>query len=195
MTEKSRNKLHGYVTDMLAVETELHNAFRRQKEDDGVRRFPVAHEVITETEEIIDQHIAGLRDCAESLGGESAMKNAVGGLLGMAAGLYDKVRPDATVSRMLRDDYTALSFAVVCSEMLHTTALSMGDRRIAELALSHIKDYAPLIMNITQALPTVLVSELAEEHETAINASAAEEAVRNTTGAWEEASRPIGADV
>ena len=101
MTEKSRNDLHGYVTDMLAVETELHNAFRRQKEDDHVRRYPAAHEVITETEEIIDQHMAALRDCAVSLGGgESPLKKAVGGLLGKMAGLYDKVRSDATDEMM-----------------------------------------------------------------------------------------------
>jgi len=72
--------LQGYVNDMLAVETELHEAFRRQKRDNtGLRRFTVAHQIVSRTEDTIDRHLSALRDALKRLGSdESTLKKAVG---------------------------------------------------------------------------------------------------------------------
>ena len=182
-------ELQGYVNDMLAVETEMHNAIRSQKEDDRVRRHGAAHQVIARTEEVIDRHMASLKDCLERLGGgESKMKKAIGGVVGAAAGLYDKVRGGESVSRNLRDDYTALCFASVCYEMLHTTALAMKDARTAELALRNLKDLPPLVLAFTEVIPAVVVEELGAQKTIRPDASVAADAVRNTRAAWTEAS-------
>ena len=106
--------------------------------------------------------LASLKECLQRLGGsESGVKKAVGEVLGVAAGFYSKVRSDETASRALRDDFGALCCGTVC-EMLHTTALAMKDDRTADLALRSLKDFLPLIMAISRAMPGVLLHELSE---------------------------------
>jgi hypothetical protein len=89
---------------------------------------------------------------------------------------------------MLRDDYTALGFATVCYEMLHTTALATQNHEVAELALSHLKAYAPFIMQMADVIPEVLIQELSSEGKIVADHRVAEDAVRNTHSAWEQSS-------
>src|SRR5215813_7465771 len=108
--------LQGFVNDMLAVEQEIHQAFRRQKHSDKPTVHPETAQLIARIEDTIDRHIADLRSALGRLGGsESALKRAVGAALGAIAGIYDQVRDEA-VSRMVRDDLAALNFAVACYE-------------------------------------------------------------------------------
>lgn len=181
--------LQGYVNDMLAVETEFHSTFRRQKDDEQIRECTAAHELIARTEDIIDRHLVELKACLTRLGGkESTVKKAVGGVLGVAAGIINSVRSDESASRALRDDYAALSFGTIGYEMLHTTALAMKDQQTADLALRNLKDFAPLIMAISNMMPAVLVRELADTSKAAPDASVAADAARNTRAAWAEAA-------
>jgi hypothetical protein len=189
MASKQNELLVGYMNDMLAVERELHAVFRRQKEDERVKRYPDTAALLSRIEDTIDHHLESLGRGLEILGGdESMLKKAVGAVLGVAGGLYDKVRPDDKVSRMLRDDNTALTFASVCYQMLHTTALAKKDQATADLALANLKDYTPLVMELADELPRLLVRELADEGKVPADESAAEQAVRNTREAWGEAS-------
>lgn len=140
MTEQM-DILQGYVNDMLAVEHEMHQAFRRQKHSDTPSSHPESARLIARIEDTIDAHIAELKRALESLGGsESMLKSAVGKALGAAAGIYNQVRSDR-VSTMVRDDLTALNFAVACYQMLHTTALALHDQPLADTALRHIEDF------------------------------------------------------
>lgn len=174
-----------HVRDMLAVENEMHAAFRRQKKDDRLSKLPRAASVVSEIEDTIDRHLEALRRCLSRYGaGESTLKQAVGSVLGAAAGIYNGMRSDEPVSRMLRDDYIALSTAVVCYEMLHVTALAAGEQKTADLALEHLKEYAPLVIAITETLPHALVEEMGREGKLNIDHQAAERAVRNTKAAW-----------
>jgi len=168
-----KNHLRDHVSAMLAVETELREAFRRQEQENTeLRRFAAAHQIVARAGDIIDRHIAALRDCLERLGAdESALEQAVGGVLGAAAGLYDKMRSESAVSGVLRADHAALSFATVCYEMLLTTALTMKDVQTAHLALRHLKDYAPLTLALGTAVPQVLVGELATDGQAAATSS------------------------
>jgi hypothetical protein len=85
---------------------------------------------------------------------------------------------------MLRDDYTALCFATVCYEMLHTTALSLGHGEVANLALSHLRDYTPAVMALTELLPEVMTDELRREGKMQGNGSIARLAAQNVLEAW-----------
>ena len=184
--------LQGYVNDMLAVEREIHNALSRQKHDERVKAFAAASQMIARIEDTVDRHIRELETCLARLGGdESVLKKAVGTVLGAAAGLYGKVRPNDKVSRMVRDDYTALSFATVCYEMLHTTALAVKNPSTADLALAHLKAYAPLIVDLADVVPEVVIDELAEEGKIAADHSIAVQAARNTRSAWDQASSQV----
>jgi ferritin-like metal-binding protein YciE len=177
--------LRGYVNDMLAVERDIHAAFRRHKEDRGAKTYPEAARVLQQIEDRVDAHVASLQRCLERLGdGESTLKAAVGAVLGAVAGVYGKLRDDR-VSRMLRDDYTAICFACVCYEVLHTTALALGHDEVAKLALEHLRDYAPAVMALGEVVPTVVTKEL--EREGTLRGggeSVAHRAAENTREAW-----------
>ena len=131
----------------------MHQVFRRQKHSDTPSSHPASAQLIGRIEDTIDAHIAELKRALERLGGsESTLKKAVGMALGAAAGIYNQVRSDR-VSTMVRDDLTALNFAAACYQMLHTTALAMHDQPFADMALRHIKDFAPQIMDLSEVLP------------------------------------------
>ena len=179
--------VHENVEDMLAVETDLHQMFRHQKEEGSLARHTNAHALIQRIEDTTDQNLADLRACAEQLGGQSTLKKAVGAVTGLASGIWQRARQSDSASRIMRDAYAALSFAVVCYEMLHTTALAAGDMRTADLALRHMKSYAPLIIELTEMIPEVVVAELSSEGKLPSDAKAAREAVQNARSAWSTA--------
>ena len=89
---------------------------------------------------------------------------------------------------MVRDDYAAPSFAVACYQMLHTTALALGDERVADIAIGHLEDYAAAIMRLGEVVPSLVVQELASEGKIPPNQQVADEAVRHVRDAWAHAS-------
>ena len=145
-----------------------------------------ASDLLLRLEAELDARVAALTDTLEEVeDGEPVLRSALGAILGAAAGLFDRVRLDTRVSRMLRDDYAALSFAAVCYEMLHTTALDLGDDRVAELALRHLAACARSIARIGDLMPAVLLAELHEEEDTGAPVPAVvEQAQRNVRAAW-----------
>ncbi|MFO7663935.1 MAG: hypothetical protein R6X18_15270 [Chloroflexota bacterium] len=183
MSERD-DALQQYVSDMLAVEKHIHEAIRRQQDDDSVERFPEAAAVIRRAEATLDNHIAALESHLEDIGGDPAspVKEAVTAALGVAAGLYDKVRPEK-VSRMLRDDYTALSLAAISYHMLNNTGLALQSKPTADLALRHLKDWTPIIVEISQAIHPVVVQELRDD-DLFVDTAVTEQSIRETQEAW-----------
>lgn len=177
--------LQQYVSDMLAVEREIHEAIRIQEEDENVARFTEAQSVISRAEAVLDNHIAALEEHLEQLGGDAAspVKDAVASVLGVAAGLYGKVRGEK-VSKMLRDDYTALSLAAISYHMLHTTGLALQSQSTASLALRHLMDWTPIVTELSHTVHKVVVAEL-EGDGFGIDSSVAQESERMTQEAWD----------
>lgn len=185
MAEQTREGLlRKYVSDMHAVAKHVLEAFERQQEDVDAQRHAEAKRLIDQVVTVLRSHHNRLDEHARSLGAEphSAAKEAVSATLGMAAGFYDKIRSHP-VSKMLRDDYVALTMCCVAYEMLHTTGLALKEQATADLALSHLKDLTPLVTSIGQAIPAVVTHELAESGVGA-DQSVAEQAARNNEQAW-----------
>lgn len=181
----NRDALRPYIADMAAVEKHILEALERQHKDDDIRQFPNAHQFIDRTMAILRQHVQALETHLQGFSGGGAaatVKEAVTGVLGAIAGMYDKVRKD-TASRALRDDYTALSLAVVSYTMLHTTALGLRQGATAEIALRHLKDLTPLQVELSQILPAIVLRELSFEGYD-VEPGLAQNAVRNTQEAW-----------
>ncbi|MFN8456130.1 MAG: hypothetical protein U0401_15925 [Anaerolineae bacterium] len=176
--------LKQYVSDMLAVERHIHEPVKRQRDDENTRQHPQAHQLLTQLESILDEHIANLERHLESLGGSvaSPVKDAVTSVAGVAAGLYDKMRSEK-LSKMLRDDYTALSLAAISYTMLHTTGLALNDQRTADLSLRHLQHWTPMIVQISEIIPGVVVKELTDDVPS-ISTSVTQQAVRNTQQMW-----------
>ena len=184
MSER-QDTLQQYVSDMLAVEQHIHQAIRRQEEDDSVKKHPEAFALISQAEQILDNHIAALESHLEALGGDAAspVKEAVAGVLGAAAGVIDQVRTQQ-VSKMLRDNYTALSLAAISYHMLHTTGMTMADQATADLALRHLKDWTPIITRISHIIHGVVAHDLQDDGYT-VGVGVAKESERITQTAWD----------
>jgi ferritin-like metal-binding protein YciE len=183
----NRETLRPYIADMLAVEKHIVEALERQQKDDDIKQFPNAAQLIERTLGLLRGHVRTLDAHLESYQGGSAagaVKEAVTGVLGAIAGMYDKIRKD-TASRALRDDYTALSLATVSYTMLHTTALGLRQGATADIALRHLQDLTPLIMELSEVVPTIVLKELSfEGYE--IETGLAQQAVRNTQQTWSQ---------
>lgn len=191
----NREALRPYVADMAAVEKHILEAIERQRNDDDIKQFPDAHQLVGRIESVLKSHVQSLESHIQGYSGGGAaatVKEAVTGVLGVFAGLYDKVRKD-TASRALRDDYTALSLAAVSYSMLHATALGLSQGTAAELALRNLKELTPLLMELGLVIPSVVVKELSFEGYT-IDTSAGQLAARNVREAWaSESATTVGA--
>ena len=181
----NREALRPYVADMVAVEKHILEAVERQRKDDDINQFSDASQLVGHIEGVLKSHIQSLESQLESYSGggaAGAVKEAVTGVLGAIAGVYDKVRKD-TASRALRDDYTALSLASISYGMLHTTALGLSQGTVAELARHHLGEINSLIMELGLTIPRVVLKELSFEGYS-IETGVAERAVSNLRESW-----------
>ncbi|HKI05325.1 MAG TPA: hypothetical protein VKK31_25320 [Thermoanaerobaculia bacterium] len=181
----NREALRPYLADMAAVEKHILEAVERQREDDDIKQFPDALQLLGRIESSLKSHVQSLETHLQGYSGggaAGAVKEAVTGVLGAIAGLYDKVRKDPA-SRALRDDYTALSLASISNGMLHTTALGLSQGTVAELAKRHLEEINSLIMELGLVIPRVVLKELSFEGYP-IETGVAERAVQNLKESW-----------
>ena len=180
--------LNTYTTDMAAVEGHIATALGHQLDSDELKPFADAQGVIRKLKTTLETHVESLEaynDETEGGGLKEALKEAVGTALGVAAGLYDRVRPNDTASRMIRDAYTATSLATISYHMLYTTALGLKNTRVATMALNHLKDLTPFVMELSETVCRVVAQEL-ENEDKVYTDEIAEEAVKMTQTAWQQ---------
>lgn len=115
--------------------------------------------------------------------------DVVAAVAGVFAGLYDMVRKHP-VSRMLRDDYSALSLASTAYSMLYTTAIALRHDQVAAVAKRGQCQVAPLVTELSHLIPAVVVAELAIDHPS-LNHSAIDEAREATRSAWSSHSELV----
>jgi hypothetical protein len=163
MSRDANEAINSYITDMLALEQHIQKAISGQIEDlDDDYPDVVGHLRMVERE--IDGHIENLKALTERRveGGQGladVIKRAGSVVLGAGAAAVDFVRNEK-LPKNLRDDYTATSLAAIGYVMLHTTALSLGDREVADLAHRHLKDHARNVMLLHNIIPGAVVSFL-----------------------------------
>ena len=158
---QQQESLQHYISDMMSATNHLTEAFARQVEDAEVKKDPAVLSLITRLHSVSTTQFQALKTELDRFGPgpTDAVKSAITAITGSMAGLYDKVR-STPVSKMLRDDYTALSLAVVSNSMLHVTALSANDALTARVALTNMEQLAPLIVEVGEAILPVVEREL-----------------------------------
>jgi ferritin-like metal-binding protein YciE len=175
----SKTILQKYVSDMLALEAHIYQAIDKQvKENTDDPEVSSKYAEFTTT---LKSHHDTLASRLNALGGaaNSPIKEGVSAVFGVAAGLIDKFRSEE-VSKNFRDDFTALSLSLVSYQMLHTTALALGDTQTAELAAGNAKDNARFVREIERMMPGIVVRDLKKNHEEA--APAIDESATQATG-------------
>lgn len=174
-----------HVGNQLSLEKQILEAVERQRQVDKLRESLEANKMVIEVERVLKAHIIALEQLTSEYGEDAAtaVKKAVSEVFGFITGVYEKMRSQV-VSRIIRDDYAALSLSAMGYTALHTFGLVANEKRIADLALQHLEDITPLIVNMSKVLPVIVAKEVGEEIGLAIDNDVAETAVRNTHSKW-----------
>ena len=187
MSTDTREAITSYITDMLALEQHIEKALSGQIKDldqdspEIVRELKAVHDTC-------ERHIAALQAVAEQRGDTGdgivgSVKKAASAVLGVGAAAVDFVRAEK-LPKDLRDDYTALNLASIGYVMLHTTALSLGDEPVAELAHRHLQAHAKCVMTIHNIIPGAVMTFLREEGHPVTDRMS--EIQRNIQSVWEQ---------
>jgi F0F1-type ATP synthase membrane subunit b/b' len=180
-TGKTKN-LTTYTSDLHALERHFMNAVKRQKTS-ARATDKRAVELLNELDKMASSHVQKMEAELEQMGGEvkATIKSKIASFTGSVAGMIDSVRDDA-LSKMLRDDYAALSMITIGYTMLHTHALSNENQKLADISKSHLEDCTILITEISKVIPLVTAYEINSDTDRAEEIGA--KALENTQRAW-----------
>ncbi len=187
MATETQESMHGYITDMLALEEHIEKALQAQVSAHEEEHATVAS-ALREMHGTVERHIAALRSLDEAVegGGGQALGEAikrVGAMLaGLGAAAIDLVRNER-LPKNLRDDVTAFTLAATGYLMLHTTALGLGQGTTADLASRHLDEYAKMIMKLNHLIPAAVLQLLASD-ELPVDTAVAEQALEAYRKAW-----------
>jgi len=161
---RQRNEaINSYLTDMLSLEDHIEKAIQEQIQD--LEDYPDVVTDLNQLHRTIEHHISDLRmlsDRRKAGGVTEAVKRAGSVVAGVAAGVIDLFRTEG-LPKNLRDDYTALSLATIGYVMLHTTALALEDREVADLAQQHFNEYAQVMVRFNTIIPPAVIRYLGQE--------------------------------
>jgi ferritin-like metal-binding protein YciE len=148
-----------WLGDIVALEGHVEEAMDRQldlKADNAsltaaIQRF---HDTIRDSK----QRAVAYQEQYGSTAGNPIIKAGTN-LLGKAAGMIDKMRSDS-VSKALRDDYTAYNHVAIAYTMLHTTAMALGDDATSQFAEQGLRTYAGMVQDLNHLIPEAVVIDL-----------------------------------
>jgi len=175
--------INSYITDMLALEEHIEKAMSGQIQALG--DHPQVGADLRTIRHWVHIHIANLEQLTRTRGAATAsgaLKRAGSSVLGRAAGAIDLLRQEGQ-PRNLRDDYTAFSLAAIGYVMLHTTALALGEKEVADLAAQHLQNYARGLIALHYVIPAVVVRSLQQEG-FAAREDVLSDVFRNVEKAW-----------
>ena len=178
----SNEKLTTYMNDLLNFNKHFLSVVRSQKTSDILNNTKAVN-LLHNIDIALTTQINELEKF-DNLIEESRFeffKEKAATLFGTIAGNIDSLRKDP-VSKILRDDYTALSMLSSGYTMLYTAALVNDNTELASFAQNSLERVAQLIADINQIIPFVVAEELAVS-DTDINAIA-EKALKETQKAW-----------
>jgi ferritin-like metal-binding protein YciE len=155
--------INSYITDMLALEDHIEKALRGQLED--LKDHPDVHRDLKQIHRKVEHHVSDLKGLSERRNARTptdVIKRVGSALLGLGAAAVDLIRTEG-LPKNLRDDYTAFSLATIGYVMLHTTALTLDDQEVADLARQHFADYAEAVTLLHNLIPGAVIRYLKEE--------------------------------
>ncbi len=190
--DDERHAIATYLSDLLALERHMAAPIDTQTKSADHQAYPEAQRIFTTIKTLTDTHIAALEAQLNAVGGHqgSGIKSAWSQLMGGGASAINTVRK-SKVSKSLRDDYTALGLAAISYTMFHATALGLGDSASAQLAKRHLDDITPIIVQISQVIPSVVLQELKEDGEN-VQISAAQISAQVTGESWSGGNTSTG---
>lgn len=172
-----KEKLQDYTTDLYALLKHTQKVVKTQKSSSKVtnsKAVDLLHDIDVALTNQLNEFDA--MDDLLNEGTVTTVKEKLATVAGSLAGLMDTQREDS-VSKMLRDDYTALSMIASGYTMLHTAALGAGEDKLAEFTTTSLTTIAALITETSRIMPHIVANELDVEQ-------IAEAAETNTQECW-----------
>ena len=183
LTGKKFDIVTKYLADMVGLQGHIYQAIDKQVKE--TQDEPDVNPILRNMRDSLERQTNELRDHLNAMGGKptSPLKEAGASLLGVAAGVIDKLRAEE-VSKDFRDNYTALSLSNISYVMLISTSLACNDRQTAEIASRHLRENAQFTMDIGNLIPAIVVRDLSDL--TDLNPNAIEEARQMYREAWQQ---------
>lgn len=179
--------LKQYLREQIALEEQLYKKIEDQISGIKEAEFADAKDLLIKTNQVLEKHFTPLNkllDLLDQNTSEAIAKAAAsngGGFKNPSRESQESIR----ISRILRDDYSALSLITISNTLLHATALALKSTEVAEIALKHLENLAPLMVMIGELVPGVVTREL-WSHSSAIDLSVAKLAVQNAQQVWKK---------
>ena len=176
----TQQQIHQEITDWLgdlvALESHVEEAMDAQLKLKGEASLTAALQRFHDTVRDSKQRAVAFQQGYGSTAGNPVIK-AGSELLGKAAGVIDKLRKDS-VSKALRDDYTAYNQLAIAYTMLYTTAAAFTDDATQQFAEQGLRTYAGLVQEINQVLPVAVLADLRQEEHAPVNEPGVADACR-----------------
>lgn len=182
-TSRPEEILGSYTAEQQAVIGHLAETIENQLTDEDVKAAPDVVDLLERCHRVLREQRAALEALRQTMqGGDGLLKEALTKISGSFVGIYDKLRRDP-ISKLLRDNCTALNFASTGYSMLHAAAVACGEREAADVAGSHLKQLSPLVVEFSTMIPEVVVEELAQRG-VPVDADAVSTSLEEIKEAW-----------
>lgn len=173
--------LKQHLSEQIALEEHLYKVLVEQliEFDDDI--YSEVKHTLKEASEILEKNYYSLNETLSKL-----EKNSTNPSGGNGVGLHHESNQNSKsriISRMLRDDYSALNLITISNTLLHTTALALDSEEIANLSLKHLKLLAPIVVKLGELVLNIAIKELNVKNPK-IDLKTFDMALRNTMDAW-----------
>jgi ferritin-like metal-binding protein YciE len=156
--DKRHHEITDWLGDLVALESHVEEAMDAQLKLDGDAALTDAIARFHDTVRDSKRRAVAYQEQYGSEPGNPVVKMG-SNLLGKAAGVIDKMRDDS-ISKSLRDGYTAYNHLAIAYTMLHTTAMALADEATAQFAEQGLRTYAGLVQDINHLIPAAVVYDL-----------------------------------
>ena len=157
-SDKRHHEIAKWLGDLVALESHVEEAMDAQLNIVAADEFTIAVHHLHDTVRDSKQRAVAFQEECGSEPGNSIVK-AGSNLLGKAVGAIDRMRHD-TISKALRDDYTACNHLAIAYTMLYTTAMALGDKAATRFAEEGLRTYAGLVQEINHLVPQTVLYDL-----------------------------------
>lgn len=184
-----------HISEIIGSQKYLLEVVKAQLDSDHIKRYEGTNPLLRSIQQTLESHLHQLDrwlDQIDESKTSSQVRQNLSGTAGKIAAFFESMRSE-TASRMLRDTYAALSLVTISYTILHAGALATHDGRTAELALEHLNDLTPLVVELSKVIPRVVVNETADDDQRA-DRSVANRAMEQTHQAWSNIADPTPLD-
>jgi len=172
--------------EQISLEEHLCSVIEKQISEIDEESYGDAKAVLVKAKGVLENHFVTLNASMDTLEQDAAeaRKLLVDGNGEGSSDPFPKAITRIRISTHLRNNYAALNLITTSNTLLYTTALAFNSPGVAEIALKHLKNLAPIVVQIADLLPDILARELRAELPE-IDPQIGQIALKNTKLAWQ----------